>query len=169
VQIVEFVVHSSLAIANEFIARAKREGRSLTHMHIQKLVYLAHGWNLAVNGKSLIEDDIEAWDFGPVVRKLYDALKQNTNRPVRQKIRWGDDTPFRSDDGEVAEADLSPKEEAVIEKVWSTYKNFEAFQLSALTHEHGSPWDEFYERGKNRVIDNNKIWDYFADVADRDD
>jgi uncharacterized phage-associated protein len=159
--------YSSLPIANEFLRRAKSEGRTLTHMQIQKLVYLAHGWNLAVNGRELIEDDFEAWEFGPVVRKLYDALRPFGKGPVKRLIHWGDDTPFPSDDGDVAGVDLDLREKAVIDKVWDTYKGFEAFQLSALTHAHGSPWQKAYEPGHNRVINDTAIWDYFADLANR--
>jgi uncharacterized phage-associated protein len=158
-------MHSSLAIANEFLKRARDEQRALTQMHLQKLVYLAHGWNLAVNGRELIEDEFEAWEFGPVVRKLYNALSKYGKSTVTRLICWGDDTPFPSDDDGPAIASLDEKELAVIDKVWEQYRGFEAFQLSALTHAPQSPWSNTYERGKNKVINNNFIWDYFADLA----
>lgn len=159
--------HSSLAIANEFLRRARDERRQLTHMHLQKLVYLAHGWGLAVTGKPLIEDDIEAWEYGPVIRKLYDALRHYGRGAIPGQIRWGDDTPFRFDNRGEAKAELRPEELAVIDKVWQTYRGYEAFQLSALTHAERSPWERAYEPGKNRVIDNDRIWDYFAELATR--
>jgi uncharacterized phage-associated protein len=158
-------MHSSLSIANEFLERARRERRSLTHMQLQKLVYLAHGWNLAVNGRELIEDEFEAWDFGPVVRKLYAALARYGRSNISRMIRWGDDSPFMSDDAETASAVLDQEETDVLNKVWEEYKGFEAFKLSALTHAKNSPWFNVYEKGKNKVINNNAIWDYFADLA----
>lgn len=159
------MMHSSLAIANEFLSRAKEERRPLTHMQLQKLVYLAHGWNLAVNGRELIEDEFEAWEFGPVIRKLYNALTKYGKNPITHLIRWGDDTPFIYDDDGIARAELLPEEAAVVAKVWSEYKGFEAFKLSALTHAKGSPWENIYEKGKNKVINKYDIWDYFADLA----
>jgi uncharacterized phage-associated protein len=134
-------------------------------MHVQKLAYLSHGWNLAVNGKPLIEDSFEAWEFGPVVRKLYDALRRFGTKPIAKEIRWGDDTPFPSDDGDVAIADLLPQEIRLIDEIWKKYRGFEAFQLSALTHERGSPWQMVFEPRKNKIIPSNLIWDYFADQA----
>lgn len=158
----------SLTIANEFIDRAQKERRALTHMQLQKLVYLAHGWNLAINGEPLIEDDVEAWEFGPVIRKLYDALRRYGGEPIRRMISWGDDTPFPDDNfKEPARTALANNERAVVDRVWDTYKSFQAFQLSALTHSRGSPWQDTYEHGRNRVIETNKIWDYFADLANR--
>lgn len=35
-----------------------------------KLVYFAHGWNLAINQAPLIDDTIEAWPC-PVIPALY--------------------------------------------------------------------------------------------------
>lgn len=159
----------SIAIANEFLRRAKAEQRSLTHMHLQKLVYLAHGWTLAVSGRPLIEEPFEAWDYGPVVRKLYRALRYAGAGDVPRLIRFGDDTPSSSDDADEAVATLTKDERAVIDRVWDTYKEFEAFQLSALTHADGSPWHRTYNggQGQSEFINNDRIWDYFADLAAR--
>jgi len=134
-------------------------------MQLQKLVYLAHGWNLAVNNKELVEDEFEAWDFGPVIRKLYDALRKYGNGPVSAKIKWGDDSPFPGDDRLVATSELLPDQIAVIDDVWVNYGGFDAYQLSALTHASNTPWKKNFEKGKNKVIDNFQIWDYFADLA----
>jgi uncharacterized phage-associated protein len=60
-------MHSPLAIANEFILRAEHAGKQLTHMQLQKLVYLAHGWGLAVTGDPLIEDEFEAGISAPSI------------------------------------------------------------------------------------------------------
>ena len=159
--------HSSLAIANEFLRRADAEGRPLSNMQLQKLVYLAHGWNLAVNGDPLIEDSFEAWDFGPVARRLYSALRKYGSGQVTDRLRWGDDTNFPGDDAGLATADLTHDEVAVIDRVWETYGAFPAFKLSALTHSERSPWQHYYRRGRNQVIDNNRIYDYFAELADQ--
>ncbi len=159
--------HSSLAIANEFLKRARTERRPLTPMQLQKLVYLAHGWTLAVTGRPLIEEPIEAWEYGPVIRKLYEALRYFGGDNITRLLRWGDDTLALFDNRGTATAELSQDEVAVVDRVWENYKAFPAFQLSALTHAAGSPWDRTYRTsvGKNRVIDNNLIWDYFTQLA----
>lgn len=51
---------ASPAIANQFIPLALHDGRPLTNMHLQKLVFIAHGWNLAIRNLPLTEDDPEA-------------------------------------------------------------------------------------------------------------
>ena len=161
---VGFRAHSPLAIANEFLKRAEEDGRELTHMQLQKLVYLANGWNLAATNRPMVEDDPEAWEFGPVYRRLFDALKKYGRSPVRDLIRWGDDTPFSLDDGEVASESLSDDERAVIDMVWKAYGHMQAFQLSALTHQDESPWSRTYEAGRNRRIPMDLINEHFKDL-----
>ena len=68
-------MYPATTIANEFLRLANAQGNSVTHMKLQKLVYLAHGWHLALcDGATLINEQIEAWDHGPVIRALYAAF-----------------------------------------------------------------------------------------------
>ncbi|MBL4556355.1 MAG: hypothetical protein JKP98_01510 [Rhodobacteraceae bacterium] len=50
--------HDPRAIANEFI---KLNGGNMNQMKLQKLVYISHGWNLAINREHLVSGRIEAW------------------------------------------------------------------------------------------------------------
>jgi uncharacterized phage-associated protein len=145
--------HPSLAIANEFLARAAEAGRGLTHMQTQKLTYLAHGWSLCATSEPLIEEPFEAWAFGPVVRKLYDSLKRYGSGSITRYIRWGDDTPL-NDDIEFSDAFVQPStfERDILDYVSASYGKFSAYQLSALTHLDGTPWQKAYVPGHNRVI-----------------
>jgi len=69
------MAYSSLEIANAFLSLARENRTPLSQMQLQKLVYLAHGYNLALNGEPLVEDPVEAWYYGTVFRRLWDALK----------------------------------------------------------------------------------------------
>jgi len=158
-------LYSSLAIANEFIERGANSNLPVTQMHLQKLLYIAHGWNLAIHNKALVEDPFEAWEYGPVVRKLYDAVRRYGRSSISKLLRWGDDTDFPFDDGGIARANLTNEERAIVDKVWATYGHLEAFKLSALTHADRSPWARTYVPGKNRPIENNLIQDYFVELA----
>ena len=72
--------YSALAIANFFLENHK----SISPMKLQKLVYFAHGWNLAISNNPLIKEPIEAWDYGPVISTIYNEFKlfggSNKNR-----------------------------------------------------------------------------------------
>lgn len=161
------MAHSSLAIANEFIQRGLEPGaRPLTHMQIQKLVYLSHGWSLGAAGLPLIEDQVEAWKFGPVIRKVYAALSRCGDAPVTREIHVGDDTIFyRGDDrGDVVSEPLTVAEDEILQLVWNSYGHLPAFKLSALTHQPGTPWSKTYAVGVNRVIPEELIAEHFRQL-----
>lgn len=155
--------HSSLVIANEFIGRSiDAPGRGLTQMQVQKLVYLAHGWALGAYDEPLIEDPVEAWKFGPVIRPLYAALSHYGSSPINRKIRWGEDTIlYGADDDGIAQEDLPEWNQSIVDMVWDNYGAFPAFKLSALTHEPGTPWSQTYREGHKRIIKTEVIRDHF--------
>lgn len=159
--------YSSLAIANEFIRRSLAPGgHPITQMQVQKLVYLAHGWGLAVLNKRLVEDQVQAWEFGPVIPNLYSALRKFGRSPISHPLKWGDDTPFSFDsDGEAFE-ELAPEEAEVLDLVWNTYGKYPAFKLSALTHQDGTPWSLAFEHGRNRPIDDKTIKQHFDSLLE---
>src|SRR5260370_7712236 len=64
------------AVANEFLELAKKDGQQLTQMQLQKLVYFAYGWYLAITGTRLIDERVEGWQWGPVFPSIYKGLKR---------------------------------------------------------------------------------------------
>src|SRR5450631_518283 len=55
------------AVADYFLSLVDEEaGDSLSNLKLQKLVYYAQGFSLALTGKRLFDEAIEAWEHGPV-------------------------------------------------------------------------------------------------------
>jgi uncharacterized phage-associated protein len=177
------MAHSSLAIANEFLKRAQDEGKALSHMHVQRLVYIAHGFNLAINHEPLVDEQFQAWEFGPIAPELYQALRRYGSRPVTRLIRYFDpmpvgDTGWSPDldrgsspligdvGGGAVVAWLSEPEKEIVDQVWNDFGRYEGYQLSALTtQDQRSPWARFYKPGGTEPIPNNSIKDYFAEFV----
>jgi len=140
-------------------------------MQLQKLVYIAHGWNLAVNGEALTIDGPQAWEYGPVYRDLYRALSSYGRSPVSREIANGETMLGVFDTGPEAEApaiaQFSSDEQAVIERVYRDYSKFHAYQLSALTHREGTPWTKVYDGGNGKFgeIPNDLIREHFVGLA----
>lgn len=159
----------SSVIANEFIRRAAAEERALTQMQIQKLVYIANGWNLAINGSPLTADEPQAWDYGPVYRYLWNALRSYGRTKVTETIKNSDFVPgmFADEPDEEPNANITEEERAVIGRVFRDYGHFEAFRLSALTHRDSTPWTEVYRDGQGRFdeIPSQLIRDHFVQLA----
>ena len=82
-----------MAIANEFLKKPNATGR-LTQMQLLKLTYIAHGWNLAVNGEPLVSEPVEAWNYGPVIRDLYNHIRFYGSDPIKRPIADTDSSAF---------------------------------------------------------------------------
>jgi len=100
-------------------------------MQLQKLVYIAHGWSLAIVGEPLVRDEVQAWQWGPVIPSLYKALSKYGSGVVSDAIPTRD-TPVPADS----------KDSALIERVWVSYGKMTGPQLSAITHTNGTPWNK---------------------------
>ena len=77
---------SAAAVANEFLRLARRDEQTITPLKMQKLVYFAHGWHLALFGTPLIEEPVQAWQFGPVISSLYQEFKKFGSRAIRRLL-----------------------------------------------------------------------------------
>lgn len=172
--------YSPGVIANEFLKRSGRDGKPVTPMQLQKLVFLAHGWNLGVNEEPLINEEIEAWDYGPVVPSLFHEFKRFGGSPITKlayepvavaagstspELDFDSDAPFLPDDDN-ATAEL-------IDWIWEEYGTQSGWQLSVLTHKPGAPWKSTVQshRGvRNPVIADDLIRDHYTQLwAKRDD
>jgi uncharacterized phage-associated protein len=162
----------SVAIANEFLRLPN--GKGLTQMQLQKLVYFAHGWSLSLTNEPLTSDPVEAWDFGPVYPDLYEHTKFFGKAPIGRLITPDDDELARfflneKSDRPAYRASLGERQRAIIKQVWSKYGKLSGARLSALTHQPGTPWFQVYKNGigKSQEIDNNLIQDHYNEIADR--
>lgn len=144
---------SSKTVANEFLKLARKADESLTPMQILKLVYIAHGWMLGLYHRPLIRDTVQAWQYGPVIPNLYNAMRQYRSSPVEE---------VRFPEGE----ELDKKESDVVSQVFEIYGKLSGPALSRLTHAKDTPWDLVYEQGSfGIVISNDLIEDHYASLA----
>jgi uncharacterized phage-associated protein len=157
--------HPVLAVANEFL----KFSPDLTNMQLQKLVYIAHGWNLAINEAPLVDEAPEAWDNGPVFRTLWNALRNKGGAPIGGPL-----TPKSSGwyaingmpETKAYASTLSSQEHAVIDHVWRKYSKFGAYSLSNMTNQPGTPWFKaYYTHGRNSLLDENDIKQHYRDLA----
>ena len=146
--------YDSRQIANWFIRRAERDERSMSIMQILKLVYMAHGWTLAVLDRPLILDRIEAWEYGPVIPAVYHAFRPQGIYNL---------SPFH-----MHEREIEPEIDELLEEVYDLYKESSAGQLSRLTHVKGGPWHQTYGRGNRyREIPDHLIAAHYKDKMQR--
>ncbi|WP_426008316.1 Panacea domain-containing protein [Aeromonas salmonicida] len=139
-----------LDVAEKFI-RLGNEDEGISNLKLQKLVYYAQGYYLALYGEPLFDDDIEAWAHGPVVPFLYHEFKDYGSDSIESLIKFNEHTC------------LTKHEIAHIEEIYDVFGQFSAWKLRNMTHEE-SPWIKHESRGG--VISKRELERYFQTRID---
>ena len=164
------------AVANQFLDIAEGEGRFLTPMQLQKLVYFSHGWYLALADSPLVNERPEAWQFGPVFPSLYHTFKEYGAGNITGRAH-GYESAFSEDGGfsfktttpsmrDITDRTLRENAVGVVQRVWEVYGKWTGVQLSKMTHVEGGPWHEIWSKNKDRKgtdIPDELIKAYFKD------
>lgn len=150
---------SPLAVANAVLDEARAQGKTLTIMQLLKLVYIAHGWSLALLKAPLVNEEPEAWQHGPVFPSIYREFRRFGSQPITSNATG----PF----GSVPSANLSEQQSMVIRSVVKNYGDSHAFTLSRITHEPGTPWSQVYRAGEGSSdeIPNAIIAEHYTKLA----
>lgn len=103
----------------------KDKSKGISNKKLQKLVYYAQAWSLALIGKPLFSEKFEAWIHGPAIPSLYRKFKQFGFKPVEsQKPNFNPSTLPHTD---------------ILDEVWRVYGKYDANYLEILTHQE-EPW-----------------------------
>jgi uncharacterized phage-associated protein len=137
------------SIANFFLDLAKVSGDKISPMKLQKLVYYAHGWFAGYTGKPLINESVEAWQYGPVIPSLYQEFKRFGSGEIGAKACALEGFEF---------VEVPPPEDEGMRKfltsIWESYGKYTGIALSEMTHAAGSPWDETWKANQGiRSVD----------------
>ena len=127
---------------------------TMSAMKLQKLCYYSYGYHLAWEERALFPERFQAWANGPVCPPLY-AMHRGHFQVSPGAI------------GASADNQLDAGERESIDLVLSSYGDFTAHQLSAMTHRAG-PWVAARERAGAAPLDRSteelsdeEIFEYF--------
>jgi uncharacterized phage-associated protein len=143
-------MRSALDIARYVIWYCGRHGFAISNLKLQKMLYFIQAEFLVETGSPCFFEDIEAWDFGPVVPEVYREYK----------IFGSSDIPTFIVNRRVS---LRSNEMDLINGMVDECSQYTASQLVEITHSQ-EPWRVAYNRGRNRVISNDSIREYFSDI-----
>lgn len=100
-------------------------GDSISNLKVQKLLYYAQGFHLAMFGAPLFPEAIKAWIHGPVVPQVWHEYKEFGSGPI----------PVMP----VNLNKYSQKTQKFLDEVFSVYGQFTASRLRDMTHNE-PPW-----------------------------
>lgn len=137
------MAYKALDIANKIISKTDLEhGDTISNLKLQKILYYQQGFHLAYFGTPLFDEDIVAWQYGPVVPSVYQAYKSFESNSISTSKEA---------------ISLSDEEEELFNNVYEEYSQFSAVALMKMTHEE-SPWRT---TKINSVISPNKMITFF--------
>lgn len=119
----------------------------ITPLKLQKMLYFAQAAHLAVEDSPLFDDEIQAWNLGPVVYRVYKQFESYRGNELPESE--GSDE-FIADD--VAE---------FLFQVWQEFGKYSAKELVEITHRH-KPWkDAFNPDNPTQTISQEAIKNFY--------
>jgi len=144
--------YSATNVANYFIYLASQtfiddneEREGITNLKLQKILYFAQAYYLAKFNKPLFSNNIEAWEYGPVIPDVYRKFK-----------KYGSNSIILEED----ESSLSEKDKEILSKeIWETFGGYSVSRLVDITHAH-TPWKDAYA-SEDKIISNKSLGEYY--------
>jgi uncharacterized phage-associated protein len=152
---------SSTILANTILEIGFQKRVPVDPMKLQKLMFFAHGWHLAVVGSPLASEGFDAWQYGPVNRPVYHEFKRFGANPITEYAK--EQLTPEAEPASYVMNKSNKKAYDIIYGVWEKYSAFTAMQLSEMTHEEGTPWAVARSQGMSGIPD-HVISKYFKNL-----
>jgi uncharacterized phage-associated protein len=119
---------SCFDVADYFIWLANETGSFVSNLKLQKLVYYAQAWHIAIFGEELFPDDFQAWIHGPVIPDLYHSYKSFGWSPILKQVKQ--ESLLASMPSEILD---------FLQEISEEYFSCDAYELERMTHAE-DPW-----------------------------
>lgn len=146
-----FKIVNWLRVKNNEELRLDPNSEELTQMKAMKLLYYIQAASLVVTGEKMFKDDILAWKYGPVVKRVH--TKYFGKRGIVGEITESDLNDYKEIDNDQETSDI-------LNSIYEQYGHSSASDLMRQTHSE-RPWQETKQ---SCVISPEKIKNYYKDV-----
>lgn len=142
-------------VADYLICAARDQGEPLTNLKLQKLLYYAQAWYMALYDEPLFDEDFQAWVHGPVLPSQYRRFRNAGWRPIVD---------------EVGKPVLPAKVRAHLDEILEVFGSEPAIALERMTHREG-PWleargDLESDANSTRRISKDTMRDFYRRMKD---
>lgn len=154
--------HNIITDAYYLINKFNANGKQVTNMQIQKLMYFFEAYYMIIHDgeEKLYECNFNAWAFGPVAIPLYKEFRSFGNNAIVLT------------DKNIEESNCIPKEKKeLLDTIYDAFENKTAIELVEYTHRPDSPWSKVWKEngekvgyGANTYIDKMETKEWFKDV-----
>lgn len=151
-------------IARFIINYSNEKEYLISNLKLQKLLYFVQAYYLGLTEEHnpCFSEDFQAWDFGPVIPKVYKTFKiygasnipkineyitEASNIFDRKKVKYNIDT-------------IDINDRSNISKIVDAFSSYSSTDLVKITQEQ-SPWINVYVPYENKKISKESIKDFF--------
>ncbi len=125
----------------------------IDNMKLQKILYFAAArWAIEnEGGNKLLEENFQAWAYGPVIPSAYEAFRKYGSRIIEEFINHeGEHLVYREE----------TEEYKCIQAISEIFQNHTGVEMSNISHAKDSPW---HKCGHKEKIELKEIAKYFSD------
>ena len=142
---------SAQIVANYILSLSNPDiGDIISNLKLQKLLYYAQGFSLAISNEPVFRENILAWEHGPVVPEVY-----------REFRGFGAGAIAIPDELDIE--GLTDDQKGILNEVYEVYGQFSAWKLANMTHEEPT-WAGV---ARNEVISHDSMKQYFSTLIEQ--
>lgn len=123
-----------------------------THFKLQKMLYILEVKSLIHYGKSLIDENFEAWEYGPFLRSVYNKYSYMAACEIKVRQKINHELP-------------SDQRNAIINNI-DELAGMNLWELAQISMEPGTPWAKVYKKGTQVQIPNQLIVSYAKELRE---
>lgn len=123
-------MYTAIDLSKYIVLKCKRDSHPISNLQLQKILFYIQKEFLG-KGKMAFADDIEAWQFGPVVPNVYYYFCGFGAMPIS-----------------MIQGEYSIEEDkSIIDAIIEAKRSLNPWELVAETHKPGGAWDQIYRDG----------------------
>lgn len=136
-------MYKVLDVCKYVVYYSNSKSYGISNLRLQKILYFIQAYFFRIKHTPCFSDEIEAWDFGPVVPCAYHEYKQ---------FGAGEIPDYRKPDKEI----IKGKDADIIRGVVDLLSEYSTTQLVEITHKQ-FPWRRNYVPYANNIISKHDI------------
>tara|TARA_R100000406_G_C3028054_1_gene102459 strand:- start:50 stop:508 length:459 start_codon:yes stop_codon:yes gene_type:complete len=126
---------------------------SVTNLQVHRLLYIANMIYLGDYNKRLINEDFEAWEYGPVLSIVYQRFKHFGVGRICPEYDVSQDI------------DKFKPEVELLQNIWDSFRHRSGTSLIAFTHQDFGAWKKVYQAGLNKIIPDDLIIEEYSEMV----
>lgn len=127
---------SAIRVSNNILKRAFEDETPMSPMRLQRVLYFVTCEYAQRTGKPLLDEDFEAWEYGPVIRSLHNKTNSLGGDSFQEYLMDANNKAFA-----VNEKTAQAFRES-LDLIWEATKGFSHVQLARVSTKPSTAWFE---------------------------